>query len=120
MVQLKIDLKGIEGIQEKLVKKKDLKPVQKVVMKHGAALKRKTIRNMHAAYTSGYSTGATARSVTNELSNKGLTATVSANTEYFPYLEYGTRFMSPRPTLHPAFAYQSVQFINDLKKALDG
>lgn len=119
MVQLRVDLKGIDGIVEKLEKKKDLTPVRNVVMKHGALLKNKVISNMNAAYSAGYSTGATKRSVTNEISNGGLTATVSGHTEYLPYLEYGTRFMSPRPTLHPAFAYQSIQFVNDLKKVLN-
>lgn len=119
MVQLRVDLKGIDGIVEKLEKKKDLTPVKNVVMKHGALLKNKVISNMNAAYSAGYSTGATARSVTNEISNNGLTAKVSGHTKYLPYLEYGTRFMSPRPTFHPAFAYQSVRFINDLKKVLD-
>lgn len=119
MVQLRVDLKGIDGIVEKLEKKKDLTPVRNVVMKHGALLKNKVISNMNAAYSAGYSTGHTARSVTNALSNGGLTATVSVGSEYFPYLEYGTRFMSARPTLHPAFAYQSILFVNDLKKVLE-
>lgn len=118
MVQLNIDMKGMDSAIQKLIKKKDLGPVQKVVAKHGALLKSKTIANMHAVYNAGYSTGDTARSVTNVLSDGGLTATVSVGTEYFPYLEYGTRFMSARPTLHPAFAYQSIMFVNDIKKAL--
>ena len=119
MVELRVDLKGRDGVIERLQKKKDLTPVKRVVKKHGALLKTKVISNMNAAYTAGYSTGATKRSVTNEISNGGLTATVSGHTEYLPYLEYGTRFMSPRPTLHPAFAYQSIQFVNDLKKVLN-
>lgn len=119
MVQLSIDMKGMDEAIQKLIKKKDLRPVQTVVKKHGTLLKKKTVANMNSAYTAGYSTGHTARSVTNALSNGGLTATVSVGSEYFPYLEYGTRFMSARPTLHPAFAYQSILFVNDLKKVLE-
>lgn len=119
MPKISIQLKGIEALQRKIEKKKDLAPVRAVVAKHGALLKAKTISNMNSAYSAGYSTGATARSVTNTLSNGGMTATVAPHTEYFPYLEYGTRFMAARPTLHPAFTYQSIRFLNDLKKVID-
>lgn len=118
MAKISIRLNGIRELQTAIEKRKDLRPVQLIVAKRGAQLKERTIANMNAAYTAGYSTGATARSVTNALSNGGLSATVVPHTEYFPYLEYGTRFMSPRPTLKPAFAYVSVQFINDLQKLM--
>ncbi|WP_314737073.1 hypothetical protein [Limosilactobacillus urinaemulieris] len=85
MAKISIKLTGIKELQQSIEKKKDLTPVKMVVAKHGALLQKKTISNMNAAYTAGYSTGATARSVTNVLSNGGLTATVSVGSEYFPY-----------------------------------
>ena len=118
MATIKIELRGIDDLKKKIAKKKDMTPVKAIVSKNGALLQNKTIENMNAAYTAGYSTGATARSVTNEISNGGMTATIGPHTSYVPYLEYGTRFMSARPTLKPAFTYQSVQFVNDLKKWL--
>ena len=116
MAKISIQLTGIKQLQQAIERKKDLTPVKMVVAKHGALLQKKTISNMNAAYNAGYSTGATARSVTNNIGDGGLSATVAPHTEYFPYLEYGTRFMSARPTLKPAFAYESIKFVNDLQK----
>lgn len=116
MAKISISLKGIRELQQTIERKKDLTPVREIVAKHGALLKDKTIANMSATYTAGYSTGATARSVTNTIGDGGLSATVAPHTEYFPYLEYGTRFMSAKPTLKPAFAYEAVKFVNDLQK----
>ena len=109
-------------------KHKYITPVTKIVAKHGARLKKQrkqTINNLYkghyewkkgAGLTMVSPTGNTRRSVTNTISNNGLTATVAPQTEYFPYLEYGTRFMAARPTLHPAFAIESMKFANDLNK----
>lgn len=118
MAKISVQLTGIKQLQQAIERKKDLTPVKMVVAKHGALLQNKTISNMNAAYTAGYSTGATARSVTNDIGDGGLSATVAPHTAYFPYLEYGTRFMSARPTLKPAFAYQSIKFVNDLQKLM--
>lgn len=43
---------------------------------------------------------------------------LSYGTEYAYYLEYGTRYMSARPTMGPAFAIQKVQFVKDLKAVM--
>lgn len=117
---MQIKLQGARSLQAKLRKRPQLlaSKVRPIVKRNAAQLKKKTIQNMNSAYTAGYSTGDTARSVTNTLSQAGLTATIAPGTEYFPYLEYGTRFMAARPTLHPAFAYQSVLFINQLKAVM--
>ena len=116
MVKIKIELKGIESLQREIESQKDLAPVKATVAKHGALLRRRTQAEMGAAYVRGYSTGATSRSVTDTYTHGGLTAVVAPHTEYFPYLEYGTRFMDARPTLTPAFNYQKIQFVNDLRK----
>ncbi|MEK1451095.1 hypothetical protein HC021_08175 [Limosilactobacillus fermentum] len=47
-----------------------------------------------------------------------MTVSVGPTTDYFPYLEYGTRFMSAMPTLKPAFDVQSQMFINELKRLM--
>lgn len=118
MAKISFQLTGVKELQQAIEKRKDLTPVKMIVAKHGTLLQRKTISNMNAAYTAGYSIGTTARSVTNDIGDGGLSATIAPHTEYFPYLEYGTRFMSARPTLKPAFAYQSIQFVNDLQKLM--
>ena len=88
--------------------------VNQIVAKHGANLQTTTMSNMDRAYTAGYSTGATKRSVTLRKSN--FKAEVQPRTKYFPYLEYGTRFMARRPTLGPAFSKVEPQFRGDLEK----
>lgn len=85
--------------------------VEQIVAKHGARLQDQVQSNMDRAYTAGYSTGATKRSVTLEKSK--FRAEVQPHTSYFPWLEYGTRYMSRRPTLGPAFSKIEPQFRRD-------
>lgn len=88
--------------------------VNQIVSKHGANLQTTTMNNMDSAYTAGYSTGATKRNVT--LSKSNFKAEVQPHTVYFPFLEYGTRYMSRRPTLGPAFSKIEPQFRADITK----
>lgn len=108
-------IEGLEELQTGLKGRMDLVPVANLVKKHGAQLSNRTQANMNAAYVHGYSTGMTRRSVMPIFSDAGMTVSVGPTTDYFPYLEYGTRFMSAMPTLKPAFDVQSVMFINELK-----
>lgn len=85
--------------------------VEQIVAKHGARLQDQTQSNMDRAYTAGYSTGATKRSVTLEKSK--FKAEVQPHTKYFCWLEYGARYMSRRPTLGPAFSKIEPQFRRD-------
>lgn len=124
MAKITFQLKGARELQRAIAKRPMMMATQTktIVAKHGALLEKKTAQNMDAAYLSkeqgGYSIGTTRRSLSTTFSNAGMTVAVAPDTEYFPYLEFGTRFMSARPTLKPAFAYQSVQFVNDLKKLM--
>lgn len=88
--------------------------VEQIVAKHGARLQDQTQSNMDRAYTAGYSTGATKRSVTLEKSK--FRAEVQPHSTYFSYLEWGTRYMSRRPTLGPAFSKIEPQFRTDITK----
>lgn len=110
-----IKIKGMEALVSGLKSRANLNDVRQVVQKNGAQLQSRTVANMNNTYTHGYSTGRTARSTGLTLSNNSLTATVKPTTEYFPYLEYGTRFMAAMPTLKPAFDVQAPLFINELK-----
>lgn len=89
--------------------------VKEVVQKDGSQLQKQTVSNMNDAYIHGYSTGKTKRMTTLELSNGGMTATVAPGTDYFPYLEFGTRKMEAMPTLHPAFFEISQIFQKDIE-----
>lgn len=114
----KITLEGLDDLTAALKAKMDLTEVPQIVKKHGAQLSSRTQSNMQAAYTHGYSNGRTRRSVKPIFSDGGMTVSVGPTTDYFPYLEYGTRFMSAMPTLKPAFDVQSQMFINELKRLM--
>lgn len=120
-MEVKID--GLTALIEKLdATKYSGKQVRTIVQKNGVQLQTKTQDNMLNAYTGHMSgkkfvkpTGATRRSVALDIKDGGMTAEVAPGTKYFPYLEYGTRFMDARPTLKPAFEMVATSFQNDLK-----
>ena len=45
-----------------------------------------------------------------------MTAESGPTTEYSPYLEYGTRFMSKQPFVKPALEEQEKKFNADMQK----
>lgn len=120
----KVKIEGLEAIVKDLnVKKNDIAKVKDIVKKHGAGLSAKTQNNMLNQYSGHYEgkkfvkpTGATRRSSAVEISDGGMTAIVAPSTKYFPYLEYGTRFMRARPTLGPAFRSEAPLFKEDIEK----
>lgn len=120
MAKLSYEMTGIKELQAIISQRPALMAtrVQTIVAKNGAQLQATTKRNMRNAYTKGNWTGKTAGSTKLTLSRAGMTATVAPGTDYFPYLEYGTRFMPAKPTLKPAFAIQSIKFANDLKNLM--
>ncbi len=114
-----VDVK-IEGLQALIsdldARKYTGKQIRNVVMKNGANLQEDAQKRMTktVAYVKGYSKGTTRRSTTLSISDDGMTATVAPHTEYFPYVEYGTRFMEAEPTLNPAFQKIKQQFYKDV------
>lgn len=113
-----IRIEGLDKLQAGLKGRMNLTEVPPIVKKYGAQLSSDTQDNMRNAYTHGYSTGRTRRSVKPIFSDGGMTVSVGPTTDYFPYLEFGTRFMSAIPTLKPAFDVQSQLFINELKRLM--
>lgn len=120
----------IEGLSALVHKLNALKysgtQIRDVVKKNGAELQQQTQKNMLEEYKGHYEgkkfvkpTGATRRSAAVEIKDNGMTAVVAPNTSYFPYLEYGTRFMEARPTLGPAFKKVSPIFTNDIKRLIN-
>ncbi|MCT3595627.1 hypothetical protein EFR91_03055 [Lactobacillus amylovorus] len=120
----------IEGLSALVQKFNALKytgsQIRSVVKKNGAELQQQTQKNMLEEYKGHYEgkkfvkpTGATRRSAAVEIKDNGMTAVVAPNTSYFPYLEYGTRFMEARPTLGPAFKRVSPIFIEDIKRIIN-
>ena len=113
-----IKVNGLRELQAKLKRNVTLDDVKTVVQHNGELLdntmKREAVFGRYAEHPT--TTGDTARSITLAISNGGLTATVAPQTEYAPYLEYGTRFMPAQSFVRPAFNIVKPQFLDDLKK----
>ena len=93
-----------------------------LVKEYTVKLAQTTHRLMREQYKGHYEgkkfvkpTGTTIRSTQAHISEDKMTGVVQPGTSYFPYLEFGTRKIKARPTLHPAFEIRSPQFA----KALD-
>ena len=111
-----VKLEGITELSMGLKDRAHMNDVKAIVKQNGAELQSKAQDNMDQAYTKGYSTGATMRSTTLEIADRGLTAIVGPHTKYFSYLEWGTRFMDAKPTLGPALTYQALRFVDQLNR----
>ena len=109
-----VKLEGITELSMGLKDRAHMAEVKNIVKQNGAGLQSKAQDNMDQAYTKGYSTGATKRSTSVRITDRGLTAIVGPHTKYFSYLEYGTRFMDAKPTLGPALTYQALRFVDQL------
>lgn len=107
-------VEGLKELDKKLRDNVTMDDVKKVVHHNGGQLTEKMVEN--ADFKKGYQTGTTKRSIGIELTDGGLTAEVAPKTEYSPYVEYGTRFMSAQPFVRPAFESQKGKFLQDLKK----
>lgn len=112
----KVTMKGLTDLHVQIRKSMDLNDVRQVVKKNGAELNQKMQKyaSPQGAFTKGYSVGTTRRSITTELSDEGLTATVEPHTDYSMYVEYGTRFMEAEPFVTPAFNDQKDIFIKEI------
>lgn len=116
-------VKGTDKLAGKLRRNANLDDVRNVVRLNGSELQREMQRK---AQFKGHwrgnkfipPTGATKRSIKYTSRDNGFTAKVGPQTEYSPYLEYGTRFMSAQPFVRPAFNKQKKKFIRDMKRIM--
>ena len=109
-----IKIEGLEELEKKLKQNVTLDDVKKVVRHHGTQLQSKM--QTKADFKKGYQTGTTKRSIGLEVKDSGFTAEVGPETEYAPYLEYGTRFMEAQPFVRPSFNEQKKKFQSDMQK----
>lgn len=105
-----IKWKGFDKLEARIKTNLNLEAVKQVIKLNGAELQQETIK------TAPYKTGQLKRSITLDIKDKGLTAVVAPHVNYASYLEYGTRYMSAQPYLHPAFNKQVIQIKKDLKR----
>lgn len=110
----RIKITGLTELQKALKDNVTLNDVKKVVRHHGQQMQQTMMQN--ADFKMGYQTGTTKRSISLEMLDRGMTAEVGPETEYSPYLEYGTRFMDAQPFVKPAHDEQSAKFKRDMQK----
>lgn len=109
-----LKINGLKELNKKLSDIKQMEQAKAIVKVNGAELNQKMVKN--AVFTRGYSTGQTKRSIHLTMSDDDMTAKVQPTTEYAPYVEHGTRFMSAQPFVKPSFNQQKEIFKNDLRK----
>lgn len=112
----KITVRGLDRLAKALKDNVSMDDVKRVVRHHGSELQER-MQNK-ADFTQGYQTGTTKRSVGLEIENNGFTASVGPETEYSPYLEYGTRYMEAQPFVKPALNEQKAKFKQDMQKLM--
>lgn len=121
----KLEVKGLDKLQRKLKENITLDDVKKVVRVNGSQLQKKMQSN--ADFKMGYQTGQIKRSIMLELQDEGLSVDVGSertfaeahpDTEYAPYVEYGTRFMDAQPFVKPAYEEQKEKFKRDLNRLM--
>lgn len=112
MPSLKVE--GLDKLEKALKKNVTMDDVKRVVRHNGAQLHKKMQAN--ADFKKGYQTGTTKRSVGLEITEGGFAASVGPETEYSPYLEYGTRFMDAQPFVKPSYDAQKGKFKSDMQK----
>lgn len=110
----KIKVTGLDKLEKALKDNVSMEDVKRVVRHNGSQLQEK-MQNK-ADFKMGYQTGTTKRSIGLEITHGGFTADVGPETEYAPYLEYGTRFMDAQPFVKPAYDEQKKKFEQDMKK----
>lgn len=110
MATITIQVKGAAQVVKKLKEKADLEKIRQIVALNGAELHQK------AQKAAPVDTGQLRRSIQLDITRNGMTAVVSANTEYAAYQEYGTRKMAAQPFLRPSLNTQGKKFIQDLKR----
>lgn len=113
-----IKVTGLDKLEATLKDNVTLDDVRRIVSTNGQRLVETMVRQTTKAYVKGYSTGNTAGSINKApiIENNGLKAIVKAQTEYVPYVEYGTRYMSPEPIVQPSLDIVAPQFFSDLKR----
>ena len=124
----KLTVIGLDKLEKALKPNATLADVKKAVKTNGSQLQRKMQKKAdfrgHYEWKKGIGevkvkpTGTTKRSIGLEMQDGGFTASVGPDTEYSPYLEFGTRFMDAQPFIKPALEEQERQFFVDLEKLM--
>lgn len=122
MAKRGIYVTGVNALSEKLKKNATMEDVKRVVKTNTVELE-KTMKQK-AQFKGHYDgngnfvspTGMTRRSINSTIAASGMLGKVGPHTEYAPYLEFSTRFMSAQPFVGPAYRMIRKQFLNDMER----
>lgn len=123
---MKIEFTGLNEAKLKLSKRADMTAIKNAVRQSTVELQEKTKRNMGMTYVKRdyknrrISTGFTQQHTMMYIKNSGLMGVVRPESEYFQYVELGTRYMAKEPTLKPALDSVFPTFKERIKKAAEG
>ena len=110
MATLKFE--GLDEMSKSLLKNASPEKRSKILRKYGAKVKEAAVNK--AQFNKGYSTGATRRSITLQLS--GDRAVIEALTNYSGYVEVGTRKMEAQPFMQPALEETVPKMVEEMAK----
>ena len=116
-----VEIKGLDEIFKALEEAEEAEAIKKAVKANVNGLKEE-MKN-EAEFRGHYDsrgkfirpTGATKRSITDEMSVDGMSGKVYPQTHYAKYLEFGTRKMGAQPFIKPAVDKQAKKFKKDLE-----
>lgn len=112
MAKTTVYFKGLDVLTRGLKDRATLNDVKMMVRLNGAEMAEKAKRNAPVK------TGDLRGSITQEISDGGLTTKVAPHMDYSAYVELGTRFMEAQPYLKPAMNKQEGRFVADLKRLM--
>ncbi|GKS80729.1 phage head-tail joining protein [Ligilactobacillus pabuli] len=119
MARVSYSIKGLDKLEQGLLKRAQVEAIKTIVKKHTTELQQKAMANASSTYVKGYSTGATKKSIGIGFEDGGLTGITGLGLSYDPYLETGTRFMAAEPLLKPLFNQRKNMFISEIKKVVE-
>ena len=105
-----IRFQGINALEEKLKKNAKMSDVKQVVAMNGTEM------TYNAQKNAPVDTGFLRRGIVLKRTQGGFSARAVSTADYSGYLEYGTRFMSKKPFLGPAYNKQKAIFKKDLER----
>lgn len=120
-MKCKIDMRGLNQLQKKLLKGVSHDKISQVVRLNTAELTQKAKERAPVSTEKtnpGGAHGQLKRSIIPSMSSGGMVGKVNATVDYAEYVEMGTRFMAAQPYMKPAFDRQKEVFLDDMKKLI--
>ena len=120
-MKCKIDMRGLNQMQKKLLKGVSKDQIARVVRRNTAELTQKAKERAPVSTEKtnpGGAHGQLKRSIIPSVGSGGLAGKVNATVDYAEYVELGTRFMAAQPYMKPAFDQQKEVFLDDMKKLI--